>query len=175
MTKRKEPGDYAAANMDRNGNYLVGKGRPPESGKFRAGDNRKRGRRAKGTRNLASDLREELDTMLTVIVSGKSRKISRQRAVVMRLADNASKGRDRAIELLFRLQQALVAPLLERELEQAKYQSQMDLTLLSDEDLDLFQKIILKGMGVSEEDYLNMESSEPAPQPARTIEIEEGD
>lgn len=143
MTKPKEPGDYAPGNMDGNGNYLVGKGRPPENGKFRAGDNRKRGRRAKGTRNLASDLREELETVMTVMVGGKPRRVTRQRAVVMRLADNAGKGRDRSIEHLFKLQQALVEPLL----GQGSGVEFRDLSHLSDEELDLLQLAAVKFAG----------------------------
>lgn len=144
MTKRKEPGDYAPGNMDAAGNFLVGKGRPPESSKFRAGDNRKRGRRTKGTRNLASDLREELEAILTVTVGGKPRRVTRQRAVVMRLADNAGKGRDRSIEHLFRLQQALVEPLLEHEHAGGGFR---DLSHLSDDELDVLHFAALKLAG----------------------------
>ncbi len=116
MTERKSRGEFAADNMDADGNYLVGKSRPPESGKFRAGDNRKRGGRKMGVRNLATDLREELETHLIVTVGGQQKKVSRQRAVLMRLADNASKGHNGAISLLVKLQQDIVEPLLAQEL-----------------------------------------------------------
>jgi hypothetical protein len=110
VTKSKGRGEYAPDNMDGNGNYLVGKGRPPQSGKFRAGDNRKRGRRKRGVRNLAMDLREELDAQLVVTVSGVKKKVSRQRAVVMRLAENALKGNNRAIDCRFALRSDPVFP-----------------------------------------------------------------
>ena len=115
MTKRKEPGDYAPGNMDAAGNYRVGKGRPPESGKFRAGDNRKRGKRTKGMRNLATDLREELEAQLVVTVDGQQKKVSRQRAMLMRLTDNALKGNNRSISILLGLHQELIEPLQKKE------------------------------------------------------------
>ena len=50
MADRKRGRDHAPDNVDAKGDYVVGKNRPPESGKFRAGDGRPRGQRKKGTR-----------------------------------------------------------------------------------------------------------------------------
>ena len=99
MTKDRDPGRYFPGNLGPDGRYLVGKGKPPESGKFRAGDGRQRGRRRKGTKNLATDLMEELDARVTVTVGGTSKRITRQRAIVMRMADNATKGQNPAIAM----------------------------------------------------------------------------
>ena len=91
MPDKKDASAYAPGNITPDGDYVVGKDKPPESGKFRTGDGRQRGRRRKGTRNLATDLRAELDALVTVNVGGATKKISRQRAILMRLADNATK------------------------------------------------------------------------------------
>lgn len=138
MTTRKQPGEFEAKNMDEDGNYIVGKGRPPESGKFREGDNRKRGQRIKGVRNLATDLREELEAQLVVTIRGQQKKVSRQRAVLMRLADNALKGNNRAISMLVQLQQDIVEPLLAQDLEQLG-DAPRDLSQCTDEQLDALE------------------------------------
>jgi hypothetical protein len=85
--------------------------------KFRTGDGRQRGRRRKGTKNLATDLREELDARVIVTVGGSSKKITRQRAILMRLADNATKGQNPAIAMALDYKQRLVEPLFAKERE----------------------------------------------------------
>lgn len=125
---------FKPGNTTPEGDYRVGKGRPPENGKFRKGDGRKRGRRSKGTRNLASDLREVLDSPVSVTVGGSAKRVTRQRAVVMRMADNATKGQTSAIALLLELQQRLVDPMLQEEAQ--RLQREQDLTCLSDVELD---------------------------------------
>ena len=98
MPDQKDTRPYAPGNVTPDGDYVVGKGKPPESGKFRAGDGRQRGRRPKGTNNLATDLRAVLETRVTVNVGGIPKKVTRQQAILMRLADNAStKGQTPAI------------------------------------------------------------------------------
>lgn len=112
---RKGRFPYEASNTTDDGHYIVGKGRPPESGQFKKDDGRQRGRRPKGTNNLATDLREELGSRVTVTVGGVPKKVSRQRAIVMRLADNATKGQNRAIALALNYQLTLVEPMLKPE------------------------------------------------------------
>lgn len=89
----------AKATRPPEGDYVVGKGRTPESGKFRVGDGRPRGRRPKGTLNLETDIREELQGLVTVSVNGKSQRVSKQRSLVMRLVDNAARGHNGALKL----------------------------------------------------------------------------
>ena len=71
MRDEKGARPQAPGNVTLDGDYIVGKGKPPDSGKFRAGDGRQRGRRPKGTRNLATDLRAELDARVTVNVGAE--------------------------------------------------------------------------------------------------------
>ena len=110
---RKKGGGFDPTNTTEDGDYIIGKGRPPESGQFKKGDGRERGRRPKGTNNLATDLREVLAARVKVTVGGKPKKVTRQRSIVMRLADSATKGQISAIALSLNLQQALVDPVLE--------------------------------------------------------------
>ena len=130
---RKGRFGFDPTNTTADGHYKVGKGRPPEHGKFRKGDGRQRGRRPKGTKNLAADLREELSSSVAVTVGGVPRKVSRQRAIVMRLADNATKGQTSAIALALEMQQRLVDPLLEQE--KLVCNRERDLSCLTDLEL----------------------------------------
>ena len=144
MTKDRDPGRYSPHNVGLDGQYLVGKGKPPESGKFRAGDGRQRGRRRKGTKNLATDLREELDARVTVTVGGSSKKITRQRAILMRLADNATKGQNPAIAMALDYQQRLVAPLLAKEQEARSAKDQANWSFLSIDERRAMEYLFLK-------------------------------
>lgn len=155
MTRRKRPGEYAPGNVDAHGGYIVGRNRPPDGGKFKAGDGRKRGRRKQGTRNLATDLRDELDSTLTVTMGGEQKRMSRQRAIVTRLADNACRGQNAAIDLVMRYQQRLVEPLLSREMQPL---SQQDLACLTEFELQilLFLSNKIKGLPNAEADLFDI-------------------
>lgn len=147
MTKERDTGRYVPGNVGSDGDYLVGKGKPPESGKFRTGDGRQRGRRRKGTKNLATDLREELDARVTVTVGGSSKKITRQRAILMRLADNATKGQNPAIAMALDYQQRLVEPLFAKEQEAMAAKERPNFRLLTlDERLGL-EYLMTKSFG----------------------------
>ena len=147
MSKDRGPGRYTPGNAGPDGEYLVGKGKPSESGKFRTGDGRQRGRRSKGTKNLATDLREELDARVTVTVGGTSKKITRQRAIVMRMADNATKGQNPAIAMALDYQQRLVGPLLAKEQEAKSAKDQFNWHLLSLDERRVMEGLYLKARG----------------------------
>ncbi|MEG3181272.1 DUF5681 domain-containing protein [Sphingomonas sp. LT1P40] len=97
--EKRQKKKYAPGNTGADGDYIVGKGKPPQHGKFKKGDERKRGRRRKGTQNLATDFREEMRDSVTVSVGGKTRRVSKQRSLVMRLLDNASRGQVGSLKL----------------------------------------------------------------------------
>lgn len=99
--RRSDGRPFKVGNTRDNGSYAVGRNRPPESGKFRAGDGRKRGKRRKGVRNTDTEFMSELSRKMTVREGGKERKVSKSQAVDLRLIDNATrKGDNKAIELV---------------------------------------------------------------------------
>ena len=138
--------DYKHGNTNPDGSYRVGKGKPPESGKFRAGDGRDRGRRKKDTRNLATDFREELESKVTLKVDGKPRKVTKQRAVMMRLMDNASRGQNVAIKTIMAYADRFGIEVQTAEPEPDNpYPFLKD---LSDEEFELLGKLLEKASGV---------------------------
>ena len=152
--RRKGGFGFDPSNTTEDGHYIVGKGKPPDSGKFKKGDGRRRGRRPKGTRNLATDLCEEFGSSVAVTVGGVAKKVSRQRAIVMRLADNATKGQTSAIALALELQQRLVDPLLGEERQQSAYDK--DLKRLSDLELEALIYLAAKVEGVEHSEVSNV-------------------
>lgn len=137
-------------NTTPDGDYIVGKGRPPESGKFRKGDGRKRGRRPKGTRNLATDFREELEGLVPVTVRGVTKMVTAQQAVLMRLIDNAMKGQHTAIAAVLDHEQRLVAPVKRREEEEQRKRAEQkfDVSCLSRDELRALQFLHYKIQGL---------------------------
>src|SRR5688572_12524579 len=54
------------ANIGPDGQYIVGKGRPPAKSKFAVGDGRSRGRRPKGQKNFDTEFAEEANRKVTL-------------------------------------------------------------------------------------------------------------
>ncbi len=116
MTEPLTPkGPYKDGNTDDDGNYIVGKNRTPDHGKFRKGDGRKRGRRAKGTRNLDTDVMAEATAQITVNEGGKEIRISKQQAMIKRLIDLGFNGNVAALKEAISLIQACNGRAAERE------------------------------------------------------------
>jgi Family of unknown function (DUF5681) len=85
------------------GDYEVGYKKPPRHTRFRQGRSGNPNGRPKQARNLLTDLHEELQQRITVREGGTERRMTRQRAVVMRLLDKALKGEPGAMGKLFDL------------------------------------------------------------------------
>lgn len=90
--------------------YDVGYGRPPENTQFKPGQSGNPNGRPKGTKNLKMDLAEELGERIVVKEGGKSKSISKQRAMLKGLVAKAVGGDARAASLLLGLIERLLAP-----------------------------------------------------------------
>lgn len=93
--------NYKPGNVAPDGSYLVGKCRPPQAGKFRKGDGRRRGRRKKGARNFATLLKAELKAGMTLVENGETKKVSKMQGIIKRHLDNALRGQNSAIQLFY--------------------------------------------------------------------------
>lgn len=99
--RRKDGKPYKEGNTREDGSYIHGKGRTPEHSRFAAGDGRRRGRRAKGTKNLLTDWEEELAETIPVMENGKKKRITKQRALVKSTVDRGIKAKERSSEIAF--------------------------------------------------------------------------
>ena len=87
--------------------YEVGFGKPPKETQFKPGQSGNPDGRPKGSRNLATDLREELDEEIVVTERGTSLTLTKRRALIKTLMMKGLKGEIRAAEGLVRLALAL--------------------------------------------------------------------
>lgn len=93
---------FKEGNVGPDGEYIVGKGKPPKYGRFAVGDGRRRGRRPKGQRNFDSEFEEEAQRRITIRENGKERRVSKMRSAIIRAFDNAgAKGQNQAIATVF--------------------------------------------------------------------------
>ena len=72
--------------------YKVGYGKPPKTKQFKRGKSGNPKGRPKGSLNLATDLTTELSEHITVREDGRSRKVSKQRALIKSLMAKALQG-----------------------------------------------------------------------------------
>jgi hypothetical protein len=80
----------------------VGYKKPPKHSQFKPGQSGNPKGRPKGTKNLATDLEEELKEIILVTEGGKQRETTKQRAMVKSLFAKALKGDVRAIGVLLK-------------------------------------------------------------------------
>ena len=83
--------------------YKVGYKNPPKSSQFHKGQSGNPNGRPKGTKNLKTDLQEELSESIRVTEGGRTVVISKQRAIVKRTIELALKGKVQATQLVTKL------------------------------------------------------------------------
>ncbi len=88
--------------MDKD-NYLVGYGKPPKQTQFKKGQSGNPKGRPKGVKNIATDIKEELEEFVHITEGGEVRSITKQRALIKALLSKASKGDVRAAQTLLGL------------------------------------------------------------------------
>lgn len=120
-------GENASGTPRGSGDYEVGYGRPPAHTRFRKGQSGNPKGRPRGTKNLKTDLMEELGERILVREGERAQRVSKQRAVVKTLMNRTLKGDPRAASLLLSMMMRLIdtgeagsdieAPLEEDELD----------------------------------------------------------
>ena len=83
--------------------YDVGHGKPPKSGQFKPGQSGNSKGRPKGTKNLKTDLAEELGEKITIKEGGVPKRVSKQRAVIKALMSGAVQGDSKSISILLNM------------------------------------------------------------------------
>ena len=73
-------------------NYDVGYGKPPTQTQFKPGKSGNPKGRAKGNRNIKSDLMDELNQKITINENGKSYRMSKQQVFLKQLCAKAISG-----------------------------------------------------------------------------------
>ncbi len=94
MAEEKKPAGEAS-----DGGYEVGYRKPPMHTRFKPGQSGNPRGRTKGTKNLKTDLIEELGEKIVIREGDRSQKVSKQRALLKSVVNRAIKGDVRAISI----------------------------------------------------------------------------
>jgi hypothetical protein len=103
----------------------VGYKNPPQSSRFKPGKSGNPSGRPKGSRNLRTDLMEELDAKIVVTEGGQQRTISKQQALVKAMMAKGMKGDTAAGKAIFNLALGF---------EQVTSQERISLVMSDDDD-----------------------------------------
>jgi len=117
--------------------YETGYGKPPRSGQFKKGQSGNARGRPKGSRDFNTDLREVLEAKVAVTENGKPRKVTSQKATLMRLREKALQGDHKAMTKLLDLARELNFEEWTRKAERALSQNEDDI-------LERFKGALLK-------------------------------
>jgi hypothetical protein len=90
------------------GDYEVGFGKPPKHTRFKPGQSGNPRGRPKGTKNLKTDLMEELAEKILIREGDHARQVSKQRALLKALLTRGLKGDVRAANLVLSMMMRLL-------------------------------------------------------------------
>ncbi len=88
----------------------VGYGKPPKASQFKPGQSGNPMGRPKGTRNLKSDLIEELREQVLIREGASSTQVSKQRAIIKRLIAKSINGDPRSMNIALNLMLRVLEP-----------------------------------------------------------------
>jgi hypothetical protein len=83
--------------------YEVGYGKPPKHSQFKKGQSGNPKGRPKGTKNLLTDFEEELAERVNLRENGKTKSVTKQRAMAKSVLANAMTGDTRAADFVFKV------------------------------------------------------------------------
>jgi uncharacterized protein DUF5681 len=112
--------------------YEIGYKRPPRATRWQKGQSGNPKGRLKGTRNLKTELGEELAELIPIREQGRSRKVSKQRALIKAHTAKAIQGDVRAANLIV----SLIIRLLQAEL------SDDAASVVSEDDADIIEAFL---------------------------------
>jgi hypothetical protein len=98
-----EPAPAQAPEPDSGNDYEVGYGRPPVATRFRKGSSGNPGGRPKGSRNIASILKCELDRKIVVKEGGRPCKRTKREVLIAQQVNAAAKGDTRSAHAVLEL------------------------------------------------------------------------
>jgi hypothetical protein len=85
---------------DRTRDYEVGYGKPPHRTRFKKGQSGNPRGRPSGAKNLSTLLSEALNELIIVAENGRRRRITKRKAIITQLVNQAAKGDWRRAKLL---------------------------------------------------------------------------
>lgn len=98
--------------------YEIGFKKPPKKNQFEKGQSGNPKGRPKSTKNLKTDLEEELQELIHLKEGGKDKHVSKQRALIKALMAKAVKGDARAANLLLNMILKVLIPTQTDEIDE---------------------------------------------------------
>jgi hypothetical protein len=103
----------------------VGYGQPPVETRFEKGQSGNPRGRPKGSKNLSTLLREELEVKISLEIDGKKQRVSRGKVIVKTWVHQAMKGNHKAREQILKLEERAAAAAAKSEPEDVEYVAYM--------------------------------------------------
>jgi hypothetical protein len=138
---RVDPAPQPASKADGADGYDVGYKKPPSHSQFKPGQTGNPKGRPKGSKNLKTELAEELQERIAVREGGTRRTVSKQRAMLKGLAAKAVQGDPRAANLLLNLVLRLLS---QDEDDQQAQPDESDLAILQNLEARVVRRALSK-------------------------------